>query len=170
MGEIREICQHPNADTLSLCKVCIGENNVRQIVRGAKNFKSNEHATVALSGTVLLGDFTIGKSKLRGVDSDGMMCNGKELGIGNDHSELRILNKSTRIGACLHDEMHIDGDTIFDISLNANRGDCLSHIGIARDLAAKLNDGLELPGMGKAAVVAEERPQAHFFGKNSNYN
>jgi phenylalanyl-tRNA synthetase beta chain len=118
---------------------------------------------VALPGTVLPGDFRISKSKLHGIDFDGMMCSGKELGFGNNHSGLLILGKNTSIGACLHDEMDIDGDTIFDISLTANRGDCLNHIGIARDLAAKLSIGLKLLGMGKAAIVAEEWPKGHFL-------
>ncbi|MDR0693086.1 MAG: phenylalanine--tRNA ligase subunit beta [Puniceicoccales bacterium] len=167
VGEIKEIRQHPNADKLSVCMVCVGPNDTRQIVCGAKNFKPNDHVPVALPGTVLPGDFKISKSNLRGVDSDGMMCSGKELGLGEDHSGLLILEENTPVGTCLHDAIAVNWDTIFDLSLTANRGDCLSHIGIARDLAAKLNIALKLPQIHGIEVFEKERPQGHFLEKIS---
>jgi phenylalanyl-tRNA synthetase beta chain len=167
VGEIREIRQHPNADKLSVCMVCVGPNDIRQIVCGAKNFKPNDHVPVALPGTVLPGDFKISKSNLRGIDSDGMMCSGKELGLGEDHSGILILEQSTLIGTCLHDAIAVNWDTIFDLSLTANRGDCLSHVGIARDLAAKLNVALKLPQIHGVEVFEKERPQGHFLEKIS---
>ncbi|MDR1173258.1 MAG: phenylalanine--tRNA ligase subunit beta, partial [Puniceicoccales bacterium] len=167
VGEIKEIRQHPNADKLSVCMVCVGPDDTRQIVCGAKNFKLNDHVPVALPGTVLPGDFKISKSNLRGVDSDGMMCSGKELGLGEDHSGLLILEKNTPIGACLHDAIDVNWDAIFDLSLTANRGDCLSHIGIARDLAAKLNVALKLPQTHGVEISERERPQGHFLEKIS---
>ncbi|MDR0742347.1 MAG: phenylalanine--tRNA ligase subunit beta [Puniceicoccales bacterium] len=167
VGEIKEIRQHPNANKLSVCMVCVGPDDTRQIVCGAKNFKLNDHVSVALPGTTLPGDFKISKSNLRGVDSDGMMCSGKELGLGEDHSGLLILEQNTPIGACLHDAIDVDWDTIFDLSLTANRGDCLSHVGIARDLAAKLNIALKLPQIHGVAISERERPQGHFLKKIS---
>ena len=95
VGEIQEIRQHPNADKLALCRVCVGRNDVRQIVCGAKNFKVSDHVPVALPGTILPGDVKIESSTLRGVKSDGMMCSGRELGIGNDHSGLLILDSAS---------------------------------------------------------------------------
>lgn len=167
VGEIKEIRRHQNADKLSVCMVCVGPNDNRQIVCGAKNFKLNDHVPVALPGTILPGDFKISKSNLRGVNSDGMMCSGKELGLGEDHSGLLILEPSTLIGTCLHDAIDVNWDTIFDLSLTANRGDCLSHIGIARDLAAKLNLVLKLPQIHGVEVSERERPQGHFLKKIS---
>ncbi|MDR3274306.1 MAG: phenylalanine--tRNA ligase subunit beta [Puniceicoccales bacterium] len=145
VGEIREIEQHPNADKLSVCRVCVGKDDVRQIVCGAKNFKLLDHVPVALPWTVLPGGVNIGDSTLRGVQSDGMMCSGRELGIGNDHSGLLILDRTTPVGANLHDVLNILSDVIFDLGITANRGDCLSYVGIARELACKLGKQLQLP-------------------------
>ncbi|MDR2737800.1 MAG: phenylalanine--tRNA ligase subunit beta [Puniceicoccales bacterium] len=166
VGEILEIVRHPNADKLLLCKVKVDTDDVRQIVCGAKNFKLNDHVPVALPGTILPGGLRIMKSNLRGINSDGMMCSGKELAIGNDHSGLLILGEGTRVGACLHDEIPIDCDTIFDLSLTANRGDCLSHIGIARDVAAKFGIPLKLPRIEAIGVVGTA-PRDHFLGEIS---
>ncbi|MDR1413525.1 MAG: phenylalanine--tRNA ligase subunit beta [Puniceicoccales bacterium] len=162
VGEIRKIEPHPNADKLSVCTVQVGKDDLRQIVCGAKNFQLNDHVPVALPGTILPGDFEISKSNLRGVDSDGMMCSGKELGLSDDHVGLMILSRESKVGECLHGEININGDTIFDLSLTANRGDCLSYIGVARDVAAKLDIQLKLPQM-EAVNTSEERPSNHFI-------
>ena len=162
VGEVQEIERHPNADKLSLCKVRVGADDVRQIVCGAKNFRVGDHVPVALPGTVLPSNFRIEKSNLRGVDSDGMMCSGKELAIGDDHSGILILDKGTKIGECLHGEIAIHSNRIFDLSLTANRGDCLSHIGVARDVAAKLNIPLKLPKITEIGI-SEGRPEGHFL-------
>ena len=77
VGEIQKIEKHPNADRLSVCNVCVGENDVRQIVCGAKNFKLMDHVPVALPGTTLPGGVKIEKSNFRGVESYGMMCSGR---------------------------------------------------------------------------------------------
>jgi phenylalanyl-tRNA synthetase beta chain len=163
VGQVLEIEKHPNADKLSLCRVCVGEGDVRQIVCGAKNFTVGDRIPVALPGTILPDDFRIGKSELRGVVSDGMMCSGREIGIGDDNSGLLILDENTTIGAILHDEICIDCDTIYDLSLTANRGDCMCHIGVARDLAAKLNVALNLPKIDGVDSVQSERPDGHFL-------
>ncbi|MDR1595354.1 MAG: phenylalanine--tRNA ligase subunit beta [Puniceicoccales bacterium] len=166
VGEVLEIEQHPNADKLALCTVRVGENDARKIVCGARNFKVNDHVPVALPGTVLPGDFRIEKSNLRGVDSDGMMCSSRELGMGDDHAGLLILDKSTRVGRRLHDEIVVPDDTVFDISLTANRGDCLSHIGVARDVAARLNIPLKFPTI-KGVEVSSTHPTDHFLDEIS---
>ncbi|MDR1255829.1 MAG: phenylalanine--tRNA ligase subunit beta [Puniceicoccales bacterium] len=145
VGEIQGIEQHPNADKLSLCQVCVGENDVRQIVCGAKNFKLLDRVPVALPGTILPGDVSINSSMLRGVRSDGMMCSGGELGVKDDHSGLLILDPASPIGANLHDVLPVENDVIFDLSVTANRGDCLSYVGMARELACKLGKELKLP-------------------------
>lgn len=142
VGEILTSEQHPNADKLSVCQVRTSLNeDPRQIVCGAKNFKVGDRVPVALPGTVLGGDFTIKESKLRGVLSQGMMCSAKELGLGVDHSGLLILESRPEIGTPIN-SVFTDGDTIFDIEVTPNRPDCLSHLGIARELASYF--GLEL--------------------------
>ncbi|MDR1401606.1 MAG: phenylalanine--tRNA ligase subunit beta [Puniceicoccales bacterium] len=162
IGEIQQIDPHPNADKLSVCRVCVGQDDVRQIVCGAKNFQLNDHVPVALPGTILPGDFKISKSNLRGIDSDGMMCSGKELGLSDDHLGLLILPGESKVGKCLHDEIKIHSDTIFDLSLTANRGDCLSYIGVARDVAAKLSMELKLPEIVEGKI-SEVCPSDHFM-------
>ncbi|MDE6431810.1 MAG: phenylalanine--tRNA ligase subunit beta, partial [Opitutales bacterium] len=147
VGEIQKIDAHPNADKLAVCQVCVGENDIRQIVCGAKNFKLMDHVPVALPGTVLPGNIEIIESNLRGVASRGMMCSGRELGIGDDHSGLLILDKSTKIGTVLHDVIEVVNDTIFDLSVTSNRGDCLSYLGIARELGCKLNLPVNVPNV-----------------------
>ena len=142
VGEIREIWQHPNAEKLSVCQVCVGDGDVLQIVCGAKNFKLFDHVPVALPGTELPGGEKIGSSTLRGVQSDGMMCSGRELGIGDDHSGLMILGGAIPVGTNLHDALEITSDVVFDLAVTSNRGDCLSYIGMARELACKLGKKL----------------------------
>lgn len=155
VGEIQKIEQHPNADKLSVCQVCVGVNDSRQIVCGAKNFKLFDHVPVALPGTILPRDIKITESTLRGIPSKGMMCSGRELGIGEDHSGLLILDKLTTIGAVLHDVIDIENDTIFDLSVTSNRGDCLSYLGIARELGCKLNLPVKFPAHG--SPIPEKR-------------
>lgn len=162
VGEIQTIDKHPNADKLSVCQVGVGDNAIVQIVCGAKNFKIGDHVPVALAGTQLPGNIVIERGNLRGVTSEGMMCSGRELGLGNDHSGLLILDKSTIVGKCLHDVIDIENDTVFDLSLTANRGDCLSYIGIARDVAAKLNIDLVIPDVPEI-IIEQSRPQDHFL-------
>ncbi len=92
VGEILTSVQHPNADKLSVCTVQTAPGELpRQIDCGAKNYKVGDRVPVALPGAKLPGDFTIKRSKLRGVDSEGMMCSAKELGLGDDHGGLMIL-------------------------------------------------------------------------------
>jgi len=135
VGEILSFTQHPNADRLSVCQVQVDANAPRTIVCGAKNFKAGDRVIVALPGAVLPGDFQIKKSKLRGVMSEGMMCSLRELGIGEDHSGIAILEDRPAIGTPVN-EVFGAGDTVYDLEITPNRPDALSHIGIARELAA----------------------------------
>lgn len=142
VGEILSSEQHPNADKLSVCQVRTSlSEDPRQIVCGAKNYKVGDRVPVALPGTVLGENFTIKESKLRGVLSQGMMCSAKELGLGADHAGLLILESRPEIGTPIN-SVFSGGDVIFDIEVTPNRPDCLSHLGIARELAAYF--GLEL--------------------------
>jgi len=134
VGQILESVQHPNADRLSVCKVEDGSGEVRQIVCGAKNYKVGDKVPVAQPGAVLPGDFKIKVGKLRGVESQGMLCSGKELGIPDDADGLLILPENSRIGAPLS-ELY-PSDTILDLEITPNRADLLSYTGIAREVAA----------------------------------
>lgn len=146
VGEVKSRKQHPDADRLGVCEVQIGPNetDIKQIVCGASNYKVGDRVPVALIGAVLPGNFTIKKSKLRGVDSEGMMCSPRELGLGNDQGGLLILENSPKIGTPIN-ELFKDNDTIFDLEITSNRGDCLSHIGLARELAAYYKVKLTYP-------------------------
>ncbi len=157
VGEIRSIIPHPNADKLSICQVCVGDNDTRQIVCGAKNFKLMDHVPVALPGTVLPGEVVITENKLREVLSCGMMCSGRELGLGGDHSGLLILDSSTKVGTVLHDAIDVQNDTIFDLSITSNRGDCLSYQGIARELGCKLNIPFKLPMIDDLEIKSQKK-------------
>lgn len=146
VGEVKSRQQHPDADRLGICQVQVGpnEDDIKQIVCGASNYKVGDRVPVALIGAVLPGDFKIKKSKLRGVDSEGMMCSPRELGLAADSSGLMILEGQPQIGTPIND-LFKDNDVIFDLELTANRGDCLSHIGLARELAAYYNVNLNYP-------------------------
>lgn len=142
VAQIAEFVQHPNADKLSVCQVDDGSGTLRQIVCGAKNFKAGDKVPLALPGAILPGNFEIKEGKLRGVVSGGMMCSGKELGIGDDHGGLLILNPSLPVGKPFKEL--IKPDVIFDLEITPNRSDLLSHLGLARELSALT--GLPLKG------------------------
>jgi len=134
VAQIKASEQHPNADRLSVCQVDDGSGQPRQIVCGAKNYKAGDKVPLALPGAVLVGNLKIKPSKLRGIESQGMLCSPSELGLSEDSDGLLILSPDAKIGepiASLFPE-----DTIFDVEITPNRGDLLSHFGLARDIAA----------------------------------
>ena len=134
VAQIQSFVQHPDADKLSVCQVDDGSGTPRQIVCGAKNFKAGDKVPLALPGAVLTGGFTIKEGKLRGVDSLGMMCSGKELGLGDDHSGLLIMSPDSPVGTPFN-QLN-PSDVLFDLEITPNRPDLLSHLGLARELAA----------------------------------
>lgn len=134
VAQIDSFVQHPNADKLSVCQVNDGSGTLRQIVCGAKNFKAGDKVPLALPGAILPGGFSIKEGKLRGVDSMGMMCSGKELGLGEDHSGLLILDAETTVGTPFN--QLVPSDVVFDLEITPNRPDLLSHLGLARELSA----------------------------------
>ena len=145
VGEILVRDKHPNADKLSVCQVDIGPaGGVKTIVCGAQNYQVGDRVPVALPGAVLPGDFIIKLSKIRGQASDGMMCSAKELGVAEDASGLLILTGRPALGTPINDVLPA-GDTVFDIEITPNRPDCLSHLGIARELAAWFKLALVYP-------------------------
>jgi len=145
VAQILESEQHPNADRLSVCKVDDGSGIPRQIVCGAKNYKVGDKVPVALPGAVLPGDFKIKVGKLRGVESEGMLCSSTELGLPKGEDGLLILPGGAKVGASLSDIF--PSDTILDLEITPNRPDLLSYIGIAREVAALTKKTLRLPAI-----------------------
>ena len=141
---VEEKAQHPNADKLSLCKVNDGVQ-LQNVVCGAQNFSAGDRVALARLGTVLPGDFKIKKSKIRGEESCGMLCSEKELGLAEESGGIMILTTDLPLGTPLFDALGLK-DTIFEIGLTPNRADCLSIIGVAREVAAKLGTTIRFPG------------------------
>jgi len=135
IGEVLEMQQHPDADRLRVCKVAVGEAEPLQIVCGASNVRVGLKIPAALIGAVLPGDFKIKKSKLRGVESFGMLCSEKELGLAADASGLMELAADAPVGVDIREYLSLN-DTIIEVDLTPNRADCLSVEGIAREVAA----------------------------------
>ena len=136
IGNVKEVKKHSNSDHLSICKVDVGENELLQIVCGAENVKKDAFVPVALPGASLAnGSFKIKKSKIRGEESYGMICSEKELDISNNHDGIMILEGNHNIGMPFEDFLKIDNDILIDFDLTPNRGDCLSFLGIAREIA-----------------------------------
>ena len=160
VGEIKSFEKHPKADRLSVCQVDAGEGSLRQIVCGAKNFKAGDRVPVALPGTMMPGGFEIKVSKLRDVDSAGMMCSSEELGLGKGEDGLLILTPQQPTPGTLLNKLFGAPDTVLEISVTPNRGDCLGLRGVARDVAAALNLPLK-PLTVKTAAGLAAAPSAH---------
>lgn len=141
VGEVLEIKPHPNADRLSVLTVDSGEKKL-QIVCGAKNFKVGDKVPLASIGSKI-GDICIAEAEIRGIKSYGMLCSEKELAISNDHSGIKILPNTYKNGKKLNE--YIKSDALLDVEITPNRGDLLSHIGIAREIAAIYHKELKYP-------------------------
>ena len=136
VARIESFAPHPNADRLSICRVSDGTSLIRQIVCGAKNFQVGDKVPLALPGAVLPNGAKISAAKLRGVESEGMLCSAKELNLAEDSAGLLILPPETPVGVPL--AQVFPPDTILEIEVTPNRPDLLSHFGMARELAALL--------------------------------
>ena len=134
VGKVVSCIKHPNADRLKICKVDICDDELLTIICGAPNIKKNILVPVAKIGSCL-GDFKIKKTKIRNIVSYGMICSEKELGLSEEHEGIMVLNSKLEKGQELNIALSFKEDTIFDFDLTPNRGDCLGHIGIARELA-----------------------------------
>ena len=142
VGKVLTCVKHPNADKLSLTTVDLGDGKPVQIVCGAPNVAVGQVVPVATIGTVLFDKvgnaFNIKKGNIRGEESHGMICAEDELGLGNSHDGIMILDKSTKLGKPVADLFDISNDEVFEIGLTPNRADAMSHYGVARDLKAGL--------------------------------
>ncbi|MGE0172977.1 MAG: phenylalanine--tRNA ligase subunit beta [Oligoflexales bacterium] len=143
VGKVLTAKQHPNADKLRVCTVDVGRGDPLNIVCGAPNAREGIFVAVALEGSELPGNFKIKASTIRGEPSQGMLCSEKELEISDNHEGIIELSTKTA-GADAKTALHLN-DTVLTLSLTPNRSDCLSYIGIARELSASLGLPLNLP-------------------------
>jgi phenylalanyl-tRNA synthetase beta chain len=158
VGNVLEVRPHPNADRLSLCRVDAGQGAPFDVVCGAPNVRAGMKAPVALVGAELPGGLAIKKAAVRGVESSGMLCSARELGLSEDHSGLLVLPDDAPIGRDFRDYATLD-DRIFTIKLTPNRADCLSVLGVAREVAALTGAPLRAPAMPPVAPkIADTLP------------
>ncbi len=170
VGEVKECWRHPNADKLSLTKVDIGTGDLLQIVCGAPNVAAGQKVLVATVGTTLYptnGDpITLKLGKIRGEESQGMICATDELGMGEDHSGILVLPADAAIGTTGRDYFKLEKDIVYEIGLTPNRSDATCHLGVARDLAAALQvqfgqmSGVKMPSVEKFKVNNNSLPVA----------
>ena len=147
IGKVIERKKHPNADKLSVCKVDAGTGEILNIVCGAPNVDTGQTVCVALVGAIVPnGGFEIKKAKLRGEVSEGMICSAKELELGDDHSGIMVLDTDLPVGTPFAKYLKQD-DIIIEIGITPNRGDLLSHIGVARELGALTGGKLKEPAL-----------------------
>ena len=142
VGELLSVERHPRADRLSLTRVTTGDGEPLDIVCGATNIAAGQRVPVALPGAVLPGDRRIERTEKMGVVSNGMLCSGDELGLTADADGILILPADAPLGRPLAE---LYGDTVLDVDVKPNRGDALSIIGLAREIAAVTGASLRLP-------------------------
>lgn len=153
VGEVLEKSAHPDADRLSVTKVNIGNGEALNIVCGAPNVEAGQKVLVATVGSTLQptgGEpFKIKKAKIRGVESIGMICAEDELGLGEDHDGIMVLEPNANVGSPAAEYLKIEEDFCIEIGLTPNRADAMGHIGTARDLVAAVNNNDEIEAKGQ---------------------
>ncbi len=171
VAKIEEATQHPNADKLRVCKVNTGKE-ILQIVCGAPNARAGIKVALASVGAVIpTNDLVIKKSKIRDVESNGMLCSARELGLGDDHAGIIELPEDAPLGESIVSILGLD-DPVFDIAITPNRADCLGVRGVARDLAAAglgvlkplTQPSWKASGESKISVKIENRSCREFIG------
>jgi phenylalanyl-tRNA synthetase beta chain len=156
VGEVTAVHRHPNADRLSVCEVDVGATAALTVVCGAPNVAAGMRVPCALEGALLPGDLRIARTTMRGVESAGMLCSARELGLSDEHDGLLVLEPDARLGADLRDVLALD-DQRFTIKLTPNRGDCLSVLGVAREVAAMTGAPLSMPACPPQAPTCDDR-------------
>ncbi len=162
IGEVITCDKHPDADRLKVTTVDIGLNAPVPIVCGAPNVAAGQKVVVATVGATLYPSegepFKIKKSKIRGEVSEGMICAEDEIGLGESHDGIMVLDTDLPVGSPAAAYFNIQDDTVLEIGLTPNRADAASHIGVARDLKALLKREVKLPDVSKFAIDNESRP------------
>ena len=138
VAKVVECEAHPDSDHLHITKVDAGTGELLQVVCGAPNVAAGQKVLFAQIGTVLPGDFKIKKSKIRGVESLGMICAEDELGVGASHDGIMVLPEDAPVGMPAKDWLHLKTEAVIEYEITANRVDAASHIGVARDIYAYL--------------------------------
>ena len=162
IGYVKDRSQHPNADRLSVTKVDVGSGTDLQIVCGAPNVAAGQKVVVATVGTTVhptSGEpFKINKSKIRGEESEGMICAEDEIGLGHSHDGILILAADAPIGLPAKQYFNLEDDYLFEIGLTPNRADAASHMGTARDIAAFLKTKINKPDVSNFKVDDHNYP------------
>ncbi|HBX77622.1 MAG TPA: phenylalanine--tRNA ligase subunit beta [Acidimicrobiaceae bacterium] len=156
VAKVLELSPHPDADRIQLVQVDVGDGQPLQICCGAFNMAVGDHVPLATLGSTMPDGMAIARRKMRGEWSNGMLCSGRELGLGSDHSGILILPPTAVLGSMVTDALAIEPDALYDLDLTPNRPDALSHRGVARDIAAALG----LPFADPEPVVTEEGESA----------
>src|SRR5580658_3739129 len=157
VAQILEAIQHPQADKLRVCQVTTGSGEPLQIVCGAPNARAGLRTALAIVGAELPGGMKIGAAKLRGVESRGMLCSSKELGLGDINPGILELPEDAPLGTALREYLQLD-DMVLELNVTANRGDAMSIIGVAREVAALTDAALRSPaGAAVGNVLSEEQ-------------
>lgn len=160
VGEVLAVGKHPNADRLRIATVSLGEGQERTIVCGAPNLLEGQKVAVALPGAMLPGGVEIREASIRGIDSSGMLCSEKELGLGANHEGILVLDERAVVGTLLS-ELLGHGDSVLDVKILPDRAhDCLSHVGLAREIAALEGNVLDYDMAGLS--LGEERRSVLF--------
>jgi len=144
VAQIKESVQHPNADKLSVTKIDAGGDTLVQVVCGAKNYKVGDKVPLATVGTKLPNGMEIKQAALRGVDSSGMLCSSKELGLSEESSGLLILSPDLKPGTPIAEALGLD-DVVLEVNVTPNRPDALSHLGVAREVSVVTGAALKVP-------------------------
>ena len=148
--------KHPDADRLQVCEVDVGQGAAVQIVCGAPNARAGLVTACALPGAVLPGDLRIRKTKMRGVESGGMLCSGRELGLGDEHAGILELPAGLPPGADLRQALDLD-ESVLELKLTPNLAHCMSVTGVARELSALTGSPFQAPAITPVAVTLDER-------------
>jgi phenylalanyl-tRNA synthetase beta chain len=178
VGHVRKVGPHPNADKLRVTEVDAGTGELLQIVCGAPNVAEGQKVPCALIGAKLPpGEdgkpFEFKRAKLRGVESSGMLCSARELGLSQDHEGLMVLDDAAPVGRDVREVLGLD-DTYLTLKLTPNRGDCLSMLGIARDTSAITGRALRMPAAPPVPATVTDRREVsitakdrcgHYFGR-----
>lgn len=164
IGHVLTCSRHPNADKLSLTTVDVGDGTPRKIVCGASNVAAGQKVVVALPGTTVYpakGDpFEIKVARIRGEQSEGMICAEDEIGLGESHAGIMVLEPGAKVGALAAQHFKIETDHVIEIGLTPNRADAASHLGVARDLRAVLRRTLRRPDSEALSVTGKDLPVA----------
>jgi phenylalanyl-tRNA synthetase beta chain len=172
VGEVLERAPHPNADRLSLCRVSLGEDEPLEVVCGAPNVAAGQKVAVAVAGTRLPDGTKLKRSKIRGVASNGMILSSRELGLGDDHAGILVLDAAAPVGAPLP-QVLAGGEAVLEVGITPNRGDAASVLGLAREVRALFGGAIRTPELSppesgapasdSVAVSIEARDECHRY-------